>query len=112
MADVLVVANYLNVLYKEKYGYNMRQQTMHRFLYFTQRESLMLNNKPLFPDSFEAWKYGPVLPVVRQEYLSEHLFTVKYHSLTHAEQELVKSVFARYHSFNDWDLCTLSHEFS
>ena len=43
---------------------------MHKLMYFSQRESLMYNNEPLFDGVFYGWKYGPVLKEVRSAYMS------------------------------------------
>ena len=65
MADTLAVAKYLNELNVQAHGENMDQMKMHKLMYFSQRESLMKLNNPLFDELFEAWKYGPVLVSVR-----------------------------------------------
>lgn len=109
MAQTLAVANFLNKLHVSKHGYAMDQMKMHKMMYFSQRESLMISSNPLFYDDFEAWKFGPVLVSVRSEYLTGHMFTGKYDDLTNAEQELVVSVFERYDEYDAWQLSTLSH---
>ncbi len=70
----------------------------------------MNTNNPLFGDSFEAWKFGPVLRSVRNEYKCNHMFESVNESLTEEEKRLVESVFERYDSFDAWDLSSLSHE--
>ena len=110
MANTLAVAQYLNELNLKRHGCNMRQMRMHKEMYFSQRESLMITDNPLFDSEFEAWKYGPVLTEVRSEYLSGHMFKGDYGTLTEDEQKLVTSVFDRYESVDTWDLSSLSHE--
>lgn len=67
-------------------------------------------NNPLFGDSFEAWKLGPVLRSVKKEYKRNHMFKSVHETLTDEEKGLVESVFKRYDSFDTWDLGFLSHE--
>lgn len=110
MANTLAVAKYLNDLNLSKYGCSMDQMEMHKLMYFSQRESLMVRDSPLFDGEFEAWKYGPVLTEVRREYLSGHMFDSNYGSLTETEKKLVSDVFYRYESISPWDLSSLSHE--
>ncbi len=110
MANTLAVAKYLNKLNSERHGCYMQQMRMHKLMYFSQRESLMVNNTLLFDSDFEAWKYGPVLTDVRKEYLSGHMFKADYGMLTDDEQQLVLSVFNRYEPVSTWDLSSLSHE--
>lgn len=65
MAETLAVAKFLNELHVKKHGNAMDQMKMHKMMYFSQRESLMIFGSPLFDEEFEAWKYGPVLIGVR-----------------------------------------------
>lgn len=110
MSKTLAVAKYLNELNVEKHGCDMDEMKMHKMMYFSQRESLMNTNNPLFEDLFEAWKFGPVLRTVRNEYKNNHMFKSVIETLTEEEKGLVESVFKRYDSFDAWDLSSLSHE--
>ena len=110
MSKTLAVAKYLNELNVERHGCDMDEMKMHKMMYFSQRESLMNTNNPLFGDSFEAWKFGPVLRSVRNEYKRNHMFESVNETLTEEEKRLVESVFERYDSFDAWDLSSLSHE--
>ncbi len=109
MADTLAVAKFLNDLNVQTYGENMNQMKMHKLMYFSQRESLMKSNNPLFDELFEAWEYGPVLVSVKNEYLTKHMFSENYTPLIDTEKELVNSVFKRYDSYNLWSLSTLCY---
>ena len=103
MSKTLAVAKYLNELNVERHGCDMDEMKMHKMMYFSQRESLMNTNNPLFGDSFEARS-------VRNEYKCNHMFESVNESLTEEEKRLVESVFERYDSFDAWDLSSLSHE--
>ncbi len=41
---------------------------LQKILYYIQHDFLVRNNKPLFDDDFEAWKFGPAIPVVYYRY--------------------------------------------
>ena len=110
MSKTLAVAKYLNELNVERHGCDMDEMKMHKMMYFSQRESLMNTNNPLFGDSFEAWKFGPVLRSVRNEYKRNHMFESVNETVNEEEKRLVESVFERYDSFDAWDLSSLSHE--
>lgn len=110
MVSALVVAKYLNELNVRKHGCNMDEMKMHKLMYFSQRESLMITDNPLFEDLFEAWKFGPVLRTVRNEYKNNQMFSSVEESPDAVEKALVSSVFDRYDSFEAWDLSSLSHE--
>lgn len=109
MAETMAVAKFLNELYVKKHSCAMDQMKMHKMMYFSQRESLMISNRPLFDGTFEAWKYGPVLTEVRGEYQTGHMFSGVYQKLTSDEMKLVESVFDRYSGYDSWKLSTLSH---
>lgn len=109
MVKTLAVAKYLNELNQAKHSCTMDQMKMHKMMYFSQRESLMIFGNPLFDGEFEAWVYGPVLTEVRDEYSTGNLFSGEYGTLSDSEKNLVKSVFERYDSFSAWELSTLSH---
>lgn len=109
MAQTLAVAKYLNELHVKKHGCAMDQMKMHKMMYFSQRESLMISGNPLFNDAFEAWKYGPVLVNVRNEYLTGNMFYGEYEKLSDTEKKLVESVYKRYDEYDAWQLSTLSH---
>ena len=109
MAQLLAVAKYLNELHSGKHDCVMDQMKMHKMMYFSQRESLMISGEPLFNGVFEAWKYGPVLTEVRSEYMTGNMFSGTYSMLNDEEKELVASVFTRYDEYDAWQLSTLSH---
>ena len=70
MENTMCVAKALYDMYYEQSGVHMDEMKMHKLMYFSQRESLMYNNEPLFDDTFYGWKYGPVLKVVRRASVS------------------------------------------
>lgn len=110
MYNALVVAKFLNQLYMDKHHCSMSEMKMHKMMYFSQRESLMATDSPLFDDAFEAWKFGPVLKSVRSEYKSEQMFESVDGELSEEDKALVSSVFKRYDDLDAWDLSCLSHE--
>ena len=48
MGSTLAVAKYMNELNLQKHGCNMDEMKMHNMMYFSQRESLMNTDNPLF----------------------------------------------------------------
>jgi len=52
MSRTLTVAKYLNELNVHKHGCNMDEMKMHKMMYFSQRESLMITDNPLFGGRF------------------------------------------------------------
>ncbi|MBE5906833.1 MAG: DUF4065 domain-containing protein [Lachnospiraceae bacterium] len=109
MTQLLMVAKHLNELYVGRHGDNMDEMKMHKMMYLTQRESLIVSGEPLFDGEFEAWKYGPVLTAVRSEYMTGNMFSEVQGELDENEARLVNSVFERYDKYDSWQLSTLSH---
>lgn len=110
----LTVAKELYEQYHDMYGKSMDEMKMHKLMYFTQRESLMYDNEPLFDEPFYGWKYGPVLKSVRREYKKGSTpFTDVSRSDSKKLKDLVASVLKRYGGYSSWKLSELSHaEFS
>ncbi|MDI9364582.1 MAG: DUF4065 domain-containing protein [Flavobacterium sp.] len=52
-----------------EYELPVTQMKLQKMLYFAQGIHLVLNDrKPLFEESFQAWKYGPVIPQIYHQY--------------------------------------------
>lgn len=113
MENTLSVAKVLYNSYFERFKEPMDQMKMHKLMYFLQRESLMFTNQELFDDEFLGWKYGPVLTVVRGEYMSGNLFADVNENVSDETKKMVNSVLDRYGAVSSWKLSSLSHnEFS
>lgn len=110
MENTLCVAKALYEMYYEKNGLCMDEMKMHKLMYFSQRESLMYNNEPLFDGTFYGWKYGPVLKEVRSAYKNNTLASESSETLSDSTLKLLKSVMERYGSLSSWKLSSLSHE--
>lgn len=110
MENTMCVAKALYNMYYEQNGASMDEMKMHKLMYFSQRESLMYNNKPLFDGIFYGWKYGPVLKEVRSAYKSNNPFVNVDDCVSESTRELLKSVMLRYGALSSWKLSYLSHE--
>lgn len=110
MEKTLSVANALYQMYYEHNGEAMDEMKMHKLMYFSQRESLMYKNEPLFDGEFYGWKYGPVLKEVRKAYQYDVFPRCKFDNVSPETMSLLKNVFDRYGSLSSWKLSSLSHE--
>ncbi len=111
MEKTLCVAKALYDMYYEQKSVRMDEMKMHKLMYFSQRESLMYNNEPLFDGVFYGWKYGPVLKEVRSEYFcSSNPFSEVNEKVSEKTLKLLKNVLERYGSLSSWKLSSLSHE--
>ncbi len=111
MEKTLCVAKALYDMYYEQNGVYMDEMKMHKLMYFSQRESLMYNNEPLFEGIFWGWKYGPVLKEVRSEYFGASVpFSDVVERVSQDTIQLLQNVLERYGSLSSWKLSSLSHE--
>lgn len=68
MEDLMSIASYIYNRYKNDYGKRIDEMKLHKLMYFSQRESLIQNNEPLFDGVFYGWKFGPILKEIRIAY--------------------------------------------
>lgn len=73
MVDVVNIASYISERYMKEYGERIDEMKLHKLLYLTQRECLIQKGEPMFEATFHAWRYGPVLPEIRQLYKQDDL---------------------------------------
>ncbi|MGP1488323.1 MAG: Panacea domain-containing protein [Peptoanaerobacter stomatis] len=101
--------------YYNRYNKYPDEMTMHKLMYFLQREYLINNENFLFEEDFYGWKYGPVLKSVRSEFINNKKnHTVFNNSVSEIEDKqtinLINSVLDKYGSLNAWKLSMLSHD--
>ncbi len=112
MVQLESVMNYYESKFQSEFNREMDEMKMHKLLYFTQKESYVLNDAPLFKEDFYGWRYGPVLHEVREYYKAglQYLENYNLSPLTSAEQGLLDQVFKKYAEVNSWTLSLLSHD--
>lgn len=66
----LYVANYI-ITFCHENGLDLNNLKLQKILYYLQAQSLVENDSPLFEESLQKWKYGPVVPSVYHEYKKE-----------------------------------------
>lgn len=71
----LFVANYI-IEYSNKKGYKINNLKLQKLLYFVNVRNILENGAPLFEESMEKWKYGPVVPDVYHEYKRFGAFSI------------------------------------
>lgn len=107
MIDVRTAAKYLIQRYEQESDSAMDEMKLHKLLYFTQRESFVLLGKPMFPDKFEAWKYGPVMRCLRKAH-----WEYQVPSVLPAGSEYIpvlEDTLRRYAAMDSWTLSNISH---
>lgn len=105
MIDVRTAAKYLIQRYEQESGSTMDEMKLHKLLYFTQRESFVLLEKPMFLDKFEAWKYGPVMRCLRKAHWECQVQPV----MDSEYIPVLEDTLRRYAWMDSWTLSNISH---
>lgn len=107
MENIRNVAGYIATRYKKNFGTEIDEMKLHKMMYFAQRESYVMYDKPLFKGVFYGWKFGPILKEVRKLYKDgDFSFTG---SVDEHFKVLMDEVFKRYASKDSWSLSRLTH---
>ena len=123
--DAREVANFLLDLADEQ-NVDLSQVSLLKILYFCHGWYLLVNDIKLIKNDFEAWEYGPVVRVVRDEFkkfgsrkIQErarklNIYTgervIADSNLAESDKRFVKSVFVTYYNYSAWKLSDLTHE--
>ena len=109
MEKILDIAKYLTRKYIDEKKEEIDELKLHKLLYFSQKEYIMLTNDFLFEEDFEGWYLGPINKLIRKEF---KLIKVGKESvfLKEIEQKIVDRVFNRYKDIDSYKLSTLSHK--
>ena len=108
MHDMKTAASYLCGRYEEAYGQKIDEMKLHKLMYFAQRESLIRTNEPLFDAEFQGWRFGPVLPALREVYKASDFAPLEELELGE-DQAALDAVFDEYAETDSWNLSLLSH---
>jgi uncharacterized phage-associated protein len=112
MSGVLEVARFIIWLGGEDMAdgeYDLTPLKLQRLVYYCQGFHLALYGKPLFPEPIEAWKRGPVCPLLYRALKPAGIYPVfeldaKDDSLTESEKQLIADVYWEYGQFAAWKL--------
>lgn len=114
MPKALDVAKYI-VNESTLKNYQISNLKLQKILFFLQREFLK-QGKEAFEDDIEAWQFGPVVPVVYQEFcmFGANPILWSYPEVTLPYDESQKTcfdtIFSKYRTWNVWDLVYETHK--
>ena len=109
MENIVQIASYVSERYLSEFSERIDEMKLHKLLYLVQRESLILLGRPIFAESFEAWRYGPVMVCLRPLYASDSLHQKLPEDSVDEYKPVFDSVFARYAGNSSWSLSDLTH---
>ena len=98
-----------------EHGDTLSNLKLQKLLYYMQGFHLAFFDEPFFNESIEAWTYGPVVPVVFQEfkrYKKRSINPDNYHDdlvLTDDEQQLFDMVYSEYNRYSAVALMNMTH---
>jgi uncharacterized phage-associated protein len=110
------VARYFLAQMDEQAGDLISNLKLQKLVYYAQGVSLALHDRPLFPESLEAWTYGPAVPELFHAYQKYETGAIPpprdmdfsiYDSQT---RELLDEVYAVFGQFAAWMLYKMTHE--
>lgn len=113
MADVNDVADFLIDLYMDSED-PMTNIRLNKFLYFIQGWHLAIFDKPIFEEDFQAWKKGPVIPMIYHNYknqmpIQEILNSGYMENLSDEEIGLIVDVARKYQGYSNQALVGMTH---
>jgi len=88
---------------------------LQKILYFIQAEFLVVTGEECFTDTIEAWDFGPVIPVVYQQYKIyvgtsiPALFQQKvHHTITELDKQLIDNIVKECEQYSVADLTVIT----
>ena len=96
MERILDVSKYIYDEYKAQSGEVIDEMKLHKLLYLAQRESLAITGDPLFEETLEGWKFGPVSREVRAHYTESGINYKGLRKLSPQSEYIVKNVILQY----------------
>ena len=98
-----------------EHGDSVTNLKLQKLLYYMQGFHLAFFGVPLFNEAIEAWTYGPVVPVVFQEFKrfkKRDINPANYHAtltLTDEQQQMFDMVYQEYNQFSAVALMNMTH---
>ncbi len=106
MNSILYVAGIIKEKFRRMYGHKIEEIRLHKLLYFAQKESYIVYERPLFEEDMEGWIYGPVSTAVRA-----HFDVIpEVASIDAATNEIVDNVLVRYGGYSISSLIEATHK--
>lgn len=110
MQSIIDVAQYVYDRYKLETGDNIDEMKLHKLLYFAQRESLAINDEPLFKEDMQGWVHGPVSPLVRSLFSPDCGIVENTDEVDLITKRIINNVISEFGHYASWKLRELSHQ--
>lgn len=110
------VAKYFLSLADDDAGDLISNLKLQKLVYYAQGFHLAIYDKPLFPESIEAWTHGPVVPELYRAYREygagsiDRPSDIDFRIYNDDVKELLDEIYAVYGQFSAWKLRNMTHE--
>lgn len=108
MKDLMTIASYICGRYEAETGERIDEMKLHKLLYFAQREQMIRTGEALFEGDFYGWRFGPVVPAIRDAYRNQNFQPVTDVDLGE-DKAVLDAVFENYAGRDSWSLSRLTH---
>lgn len=109
MESVVEIASYVCERYEKEYQERIDEMKLHKLLYLLQRESIIRIGVPMFDATFQAWRYGPVIPEIRTLYKNNQLHETLSQEAVDFYKEVFDYVFSEYAGMRSFVLSNITH---
>ena len=115
MYNALDIAKYI-VIKCMNDGRPITNLYLQKLLFYIQREYLFSTDEPLFRDSFEAWKFGPVVPKVYYRYCGfggneiNFLIDTTIQKIDQEDKKIINRITEAKRDLMPWDLVRETHQ--
>jgi uncharacterized phage-associated protein len=116
MCSALDVAKYFLFKTDSEIGEHISNLKLQKLLYLSQGFFLAIYDEPLFLSKIEAWRHGPVVPEIYQQYKGHGSDAIQIpksfdvDKVSKRAQKLLDEVWDVYGQFSAWKLRDITHE--
>ena len=112
MDNTLSVAKYVLMAYKNKFHKELDEITLHRLMYFIQKESLIIYKDILFDEYFYAYNCGPILKSIQKEFHNDLPLLNVQEDISDEAKRIIDEVLNISYIDSTWTIyCKAIHEF-
>lgn len=107
--SVLDVAKYFTEINSQVSDQSLDKMKLQKLAYYAQAWSLVLLEDSLFPEQIQAWKNGPVIPVLWRTLKNDNL-PERNQSFSISQEAILRQVWEVYGKLSSTELRKLSHQ--
>ncbi len=113
MYSAMDIAKYILFRFTEM-GRPITNLKLQKLLFFIQRESLRINDEPMFNELIEAWQFGPVVPAVYYKFAAAGAselfeFTDPLIEFDMCAKDIIENIILKYKDSNPWVMVDETH---